>query len=64
MLHVMDGRNRPRRFQRQRHNVEPLVGWIKEEQRAYSRMEKTATNFGHIIEIAAIRQYLPRRTSN
>ena len=43
---------------RQRNIVERLIGWLKESRRIFSRFEKTAKNFGGMITLAFIRQYL------
>jgi transposase len=43
---------------RQRNIVERLIGWLKESRRVFSRFEKTAKNFGGMITLAFIRQYL------
>lgn len=43
---------------RQRNVVERLIGWLKESRRIFSRYEKTAKNFGGMIKIAFIREFL------
>jgi transposase len=43
---------------RRRNIVERLIGWLKESRRIFSRFEKTAKNFGGMIKLAFIRQYL------
>lgn len=43
---------------RRRNVVERLIGWLKESRRIFSRYEKTAKNFGGMIKLAFIRQYL------
>lgn len=43
---------------RQRNVVERLIGWLKESRRIFSRFEKTAKNFGGMLKLAFIRQYL------
>jgi transposase len=43
---------------RQRNIVERLIGWLKESRRIFSRFEKTAKNFGGMLKIAFIQQYL------
>ena len=43
---------------RQRNIVERLIGWLKESRRIFSRFEKTATNFGGMLKMAFILQYL------
>lgn len=43
---------------RRRNIVERLIGWLKENRRIFSRFEKTAKNFGGMITLAFIRQYL------
>jgi transposase len=43
---------------RRRNIVERLIGWLKESRRIFSRYEKTAKNFGGMITLAFIRQYL------
>jgi transposase len=43
---------------RRRNVVERLIGWLKESRRIFSRFEKTAKNFGGMIKIAFIQQYL------
>jgi len=35
-----------------------VIGWLKESRRIPSRFEKTAKNFGGMINLAFIRQYL------
>lgn len=46
---------------RRRNVVERLIGWLKECRRIFSRFEKTAKNFGGMITLAFIRQYLSYR---
>jgi len=43
---------------RDRNIVERLIGWLKECRRVFSRFEKTAKNFGGMIKLAFIQQYL------
>ena len=43
---------------RRRNIIERLIGWLKESRRIHSRFEKTAKNFGGMITLAFIRQYL------
>ena len=43
---------------RRRNIVERLIGWLKENRRVFSRFEKTAKNFGGMIKMAFIQQYL------
>jgi transposase len=43
---------------RQRNIVERLIGWLKESRRIFSRFEKTAKNFGGMLTMAFILQYL------
>lgn len=43
---------------RQRNIIERLIGWLKENRRILSRFEKTAKNFGGMIKMAFIQQYL------
>jgi len=43
---------------RRRNIVERLIGWLKESRRICSRFEKTAKNFGGMLKLAFIRQYL------
>ena len=43
---------------RARNIVERLIGWLKESRRIFSRFEKTAKNFGGMIKMAFIQQYL------
>jgi transposase len=43
---------------RRRNVVERLIGWLKESRRIFSRYEKTAKNFGGMLTLAFIRQYL------
>jgi transposase len=43
---------------RRRNIIERLIGWLKESRRIFSRFEKTAKNFGGMIILAFIRQYL------
>lgn len=47
-----------KRLYRQRNIVERLIGWLKENRRIFSRFEKTAKNFGGMLKMAFIRQYL------
>jgi transposase len=47
-----------RRLYRKRNIVERLIGWLKENRRIFSRFEKTAKNFGGMLKMAFIRQYL------
>lgn len=53
---------RPVKFDRQayrrRNVVERLIGWLKESRRIFSRFEKTAKNFGGMLKLAFIQQYL------
>ena len=42
----------------QRNVIERLIGWLKENRRILSRFEKTAKNFGGMIKMAFIQQYL------
>jgi len=57
-----DRDNRPVEFDRetyrQRNVVERLIGWLKESRRIFSRFEKTAKNFGGMLKLAFIQQYL------
>ena len=57
-----DRTNRPVVFDkeayRQRNVIERLIGWLKESRRIFSRFEKTAKNFGGMLTLAFIRQYL------
>lgn len=46
---------------RRRNIVERLIGWLKESRRIFSRFEKTAKNFGGMLTLAFIRQYLSYR---
>ena len=48
---------------RRRNIVERLIGWLKESRRIFSRFEKTAKNFGGMLTLAFIRQYLSYRLS-
>jgi transposase len=41
-----------------RNIIERLVGWLKESRRIFSRIEKTAKNFGGMLKVAFIRSYL------
>jgi len=41
---------------RRRNIIERLIGWLKESRRIFSRLEKTAKNFGGRIKLAFIRQ--------
>jgi transposase len=43
---------------RSRNIIERLIGWLKESRRIFSRFEKTAKNFGGMIKMAFIQQYL------
>ena len=43
---------------RRRNIVERLIGWLKENRRIFSRFEKTAKNFGGMLRLAFIKQYL------
>ena len=43
---------------RRRNIVERLIGWLKESRRIFSRFEKTAKNFGGMLKMAFILQYL------
>lgn len=43
---------------RRRNIIERLIGWLKESRRIFSRYEKTAKNFGGMLTLAFIRQYL------
>ena len=43
---------------RRRNIVERLIGWLKESRRVFSRFEKTAKNFGGMLTLAFIKQYL------
>lgn len=47
-----------KRLYRRRNVVERLIGWLKESRRIFARYEKTAKNFGGMIILAFIRQYL------
>jgi len=47
-----------RNVYRQRNIVERLIGWLKESRRIFSRFEKTAKNFGGMLTMAFIQQYL------
>jgi transposase len=47
-----------KRLYRRRNVVERLIGWLKESRRIFSRFEKTAKNFGGMIKMAFIQQYL------
>jgi transposase len=57
-----DRQARPIEFDRQayrrRNIIERLIGWLKESRRIFSRFEKTAKNFGGMLTLAFIRQYL------
>lgn len=46
---------------RRRNVVERLIGWLKESRRIFSRFEKTAKNFGGMLTLAFIRQFLSYR---
>lgn len=43
---------------RRRNIVERLIGWLKECRSVFARYEKTAVNFGGMIKMAFIQQYL------
>lgn len=43
---------------RRRNIIERLIGWLKENRRIFSRFEKTAKNFGGMLTLAFIKQYL------
>jgi transposase len=43
---------------RRRNIVERLIGWLKESRRIFSRFEKTAKNFGGMLTLAFIKQFL------
>lgn len=43
---------------RRRNVVERLIGWLKESRRIFSRFEKKAKNFGGMLTLAFIKQYL------
>jgi transposase len=43
---------------RRRNIIERLIGWLKECRLIFSRYEKTAKNFGGMIETAFIQRYL------
>jgi transposase len=43
---------------RRRNIIERLIGWLKENRRIFSRYEKTAINFGGMLTLAFIKQYL------
>ena len=43
---------------RRRSIVECLIGWLKESRRILTRFEKTAKNFGGMLKLAFIQQYL------
>ncbi len=43
---------------RERNIIERLIGWLKECRRIFSRFEKTAKNFGGMINMAFIQRYL------
>lgn len=43
---------------RRRNIIERLIGWLKESRRILSRFEKTAKNFGGMLKLAFIKQYL------
>lgn len=47
-----------RQAYRRRNVVERLIGWLKESRRIFSRFEKTAKNFGGMLKLAFIQQYL------
>ncbi len=47
-----------REVYRERNIVERLIGWLKESRRIFSRFEKTAKNFGGMLKMAFIQQYL------
>ena len=43
---------------RERNIVERLIGWLKEYRRIFSRFENMASNFGGMIKMAFMQQYL------
>ncbi|MCA9237436.1 MAG: transposase [Planctomycetales bacterium] len=43
---------------RRRNVIERLIGWLRESRRIFSRFEKTAKNFGGMMTLVFIRQYL------
>jgi len=43
---------------RRRAIIEQLIGWLKESRRVFSRLEKTAINFGGFLKIAFMLRYL------
>jgi transposase len=47
-----------RQAYRQRNIIERLIGWLKECRRILTRFEKSAKNFGGMIRMAFIRQYI------
>ena len=47
-----------RKAYRRRNIVERLIGWLKESRRIFSRFEKTAKNFGGMLKMAFIQQFL------
>ena len=47
-----------RELYRRRNVVERLIGWLKESRRIFSQFEKTAQNFGGMLTLAFIQQYL------
>lgn len=47
-----------RRAYRRRNIVERLIGWLKEARRVFARFEKTAKNFGGMVQWAFIQRYL------
>lgn len=47
-----------RKAYRRRSIVERLIGWLKESRRILTRFEKTAKNYGGMLKLAFIRQYL------
>jgi transposase len=57
-----DRNSRPVEFDkeayRRRNIVERLIGWLKENRRIFSRFEKTAKNFGGMLTLAFIKQFL------
>ena len=57
-----DRDTRPVEFDREayrhRNVIERLIGWLKESRRVFSRFEKTAKNFGGMLKLAFIQQYL------
>ncbi len=51
-----------REVYRDRNIIERLIGWLKECRRIFSRLEKTAKNFGGMIKMAFIQRYLKLAT--